>query len=72
MNNRPLVITSGCSVLMHQLLVNVHTWYLYCGIFVLFAAPHQTSATVTTSPATADTTASTSANTGLQSSIPGN
>ena len=51
----------------HQILVNVH-----CVILVLFAAPHQTSAAVTTSPATTDTTASTSANTGLQSSIPGN
>ena len=53
----------------HQLLVNVH-----CVILVLFAAPHQTSAAVTTSPATTDTTASTSASTctGLQSSIPGN
>ena len=50
----------------HQLLVNVH-----CVILVLFAAPHQTSAAVTTSPATTDTTASTSANTGKQSSIPG-
>jgi len=48
----------------HQILVNVH-----CVILVLFAAPHQTSAAVTTSPAT---TASTSANTGLQSSKPGN
>ena len=51
----------------HQLLVNVH-----CVILVLFAAQHQTSAAVTTSPATTDTTASTSASTGLQSSIPGN
>ena len=65
--NRPLVITSGCSVLMHQLLVSVH-----CVILVLFAAPYQTSAAVTTSPATTDTTAITSATTGLQSSIPGN
>ena len=50
-----------------QLLVNVH-----CVILVLFAAPHQTSAAVTTSPATTDITASTSANIGLQSYIPGN
>ena len=50
-----------------QLLVNMH-----CVILVLFAAPHQTSAAVTTSPATTDTTASTTASTGLQSFIPGN
>ena len=45
---------------------------LTCVILVLFVAQHQTSAAVTTSPATTDTTASTSTYTGLQSSIPGN
>ena len=41
-------------------------------VIMPFAAKHQTSAAVTTSPGTTDTTASTSASTELQSSIPGN
>ena len=45
---------------------------MHCVILVLFTALHQTSAAVTTNPATTDTTPSTSASTGLQSSLPGN